>query len=273
MASNTALTTTHLVGFSKHAVPFFYDEQRNGLGSYLFRLQTEGIARALVMGQMIDVLPGDLLLYKPGDPYIIQIDHVGQDGLSANPISVDFFVFCAGEWLDEWWAASPKPSRIRIPLEESLINLWREFAWEAIQFDQLSEQISDYFLKMLCLKIERVLNNLHSAESNKGVFISYRMKTFIEENLSNPFTIEDVAKHVGLSVSRTTHLFKSSFGMSIIQYAHELRLKIAVQRMIYDSVPLNEIASDCGFGSYSYFNRLFRSRFRISPQAYRMQHR
>lgn len=270
---NNMETTTHLVGYSKHSRQFIYDEQRHGLDTYLFRLQTEGNARALIGGQMNKIVAGDLLLYKPGDPYELQVETVNSEGIIECMFSSDFYVFCSGPWIDDWWGKSHKPSKINIPLDNSLVPIWWEFTREQSYVDNLSQQIMGHFLKTLCLKIERVLIGLESKHTKKDNFISYRMRNYIEENISHPFTVEAIANYVGLSESRTAHLFKENFGISIIQYTLDLRLKLAVQQMLVGSAPLEVIAENCGFQSYSYFHRQFRAKYTKSPKEYRLQHR
>jgi AraC family transcriptional regulator, arabinose operon regulatory protein len=83
--------------------------------------------------------------------------------------------------------------------------------------------------------------------------------------------LEQVAMHVGLSVSRAVHLFKSVFDQSMMQHTIEVRLALARERILYSSFTLEQIAESCGYASYSYFHRMFRARFGISPKAYRLK--
>lgn len=266
-------TRTHLVGYSKHSMPFLYDEQRNGLDTYLFRLQTEGTARALVNGKMTEIVAGDLLLYQPGDPYELHVEFPSLRDGKVPVVSSDFYVFCSGAWVDNWWRRTPKPAIIHIPLDDSLVAVWWEFAREQLRMDEFSDEVMDHSLKLLCLKIERTLIGLESDKTTKNAFISYRMRNYIEENVAEPFTVDDVARHVGLSESRTAHLFRQTFQTSIVQYTLDMRLKLAAQKMMFDSAPIEIIAESCGFRSYSYFHRQFKAKFGKSPQEYRRPYR
>lgn len=58
----------------------------------------------------------------------------------------------------------------------------------------------------------------------------------------------------------------------MIQYAIEIRLKAAVEQIKYSNeMTLEHIAEICGFASYSYFHRVFRAHFGLSPVEYRNQ--
>ena len=54
----------------------------------------------------------------------------------------------------------------------------------------------------------------------------------------------------------------------MIQYAMDIRLALALERMNYSKLTLNQIAESSGFGSYAYFHRVFRERFGMSPSQY-----
>ncbi len=263
----------NLAGYSSHMLPYYYRDQRAGLTSYLFRLQTEGQAQAIVNGRLTEIRPGDLLLYAPGDPYELVIEREDLDTPAKEPISGDYYVSCQGPWLDWWWRSRSRPTKVNIPLDDRLIVIWKQIATEQFRTDQYVVGISSQLLKALCLMVDRILSGLNSHRVPLQGFIAYRMRNYIEENASRQFSLEEVAKYVGLSVSRAVHLFKESFGLSIMQYALEVRLKMASHRIAFDNATLEDIAEGCGFGSYSYFHRVFRARFGKSPKEYRFENR
>jgi AraC family transcriptional regulator of arabinose operon len=264
---NTELITC---GYSFHMDPF-YSSTKSGLPSYLFRLQTEGSCEALVDGHMVPIEPGHLLLFKPGEPYELRI---GQAKTQPDHkiASGDYYLFCKGEWIDAWWKRSHKPTYMRIDLDPRLISLWRQLILEKRRMEEENAELSGYLLQALCLFLERAATETVSLQGRP--FTGTRMKRFIEAHATAAFKIEDVADHVGLSISRAVHLFKEYFGKTMIQYATEVRLSSAVERMHDSSMSLEQIALSCGFGSYPYFHRAFKQRFDTSPKIYRqnMQH-
>ncbi|GGD49430.1 AraC family transcriptional regulator [Paenibacillus nasutitermitis] len=257
-----------LCSYSYHSHPFQI-EYSEGLQTYLFRLQTEGSCRALVNGRLERIEAGDLLLFKPGDPYQLHIvaeDHSPAGGQSQTA-SGDYFVVCNGPWLDEWWARKERPQKTKIVSDERLLSIWRALALEKRRFIQEDREMCDYLLRSLCLSLDRAVAT--QAVLHGKSFIATRMKNFIDEQAGATFLIQDVASHVGLSVSRTVHLFKECFGVTIIQYTQNVRLSMAMERMKFSTMPLEQIAETCGFGSYSYFYRIFRRQFGCSPAVYR----
>ncbi|MBW7476796.1 AraC family transcriptional regulator [Paenibacillus oenotherae] len=251
--------------FSYHSTPFQigYEE---ALPTYLFRLQTEGTCQALVNGQMTRIETGDLLLYKPGDSYHLNVASDNEEE-PDHVSSGDYYVLCNGPWLDEWWSRQERPQKVKVVPDERLLSIWRALILEKRRFEEQDPELADYLLRSLCLGLDRSITT-QSALKGKS-FVATRMKNFIDEQASMSFSLQDIADHVGLSVSRTVHLFKECFGATIIQYTQNVRLSMAIERMKYSTMSLEQIAETCGFGSYSYFYRIFRSKYDMSPATYR----
>jgi AraC family transcriptional regulator of arabinose operon len=251
-------------GFSRHLRPFSIN-QRQGLGHFLLRLQTEGTCQALVQGRMCPISPGDLLLYRPGDAYELRIDD--QENGKIN--SADYFVFCQGSWMDAWWERKTFPGKVNVPLDEAVLTVWGQIIAEKRKLHSESPEIADYLLRVLLLSLERLVREGGAARSDAKAYAAYRIRAYVESHAAEPLTLEQVAGHVGLSVSRAVHLFKETFGRSIMDYAIDVRLAIARERILFSRVSLEQAAELAGFQSYSYFHRTFRARFGMSPKEYR----
>jgi AraC family transcriptional regulator of arabinose operon len=69
------------------------------------------------------------------------------------------------------------------------------------------------------------------------------------------------------------HLFKETFGTTIMQYTMDVRLNMAKERIVFSPLSLEDVAETSGFANYTYFHRVFRSRFGQSPKQFRMNSR
>lgn len=252
--------------YSYHVQPF-QTITTGGLESYLFRLQTEGYSQMLVHGAMIDVEPGDLLIFRPGDSYRLLIDEHPLYPVGHSISSGDYFIFCQGPWIDAWWERQHRPTIIHLDQDEGILSIWRMLIIENRKLGHDNPELVDYLLRSLLLQFDQAIEartRLHGKP-----FVAARMLAFIEEHAITPFRLEELAAHVGLSVSRAVHLFKECYGKTIVQYTHEVRLAAAEERIKYSSMTLEQIADTCGFGNYSYFYRVFRKKFGVSPAVYR----
>ncbi|MEK4350324.1 AraC family transcriptional regulator [Paenibacillus sp. FSL R5-0475] len=265
-------TTCHVLsaGFSFHRKPFHMSHS-HGNQNYLIRLQTEGRSRAMIDGVMTLVESGDIMLFAPNDPYYLIIDKeeypVGKPRIESG----DYHIFCEGTWIVEWWERAQRPSLLSVPLSENFLGLFRQLILEHRRLSDFSPAISACYLQILCMEIDRLITD-QPAITPKG-YLAYRMKQYVEEHATLPFLLEDVAAHVDISVSRAVHLFKEAFGTSIIKYVNDVRLEMARERITFSPMPLEQVAETCGFANYTYFHRVFRSRFGMSPRQYRVHSR
>ncbi|EFM10203.1 transcriptional regulator, AraC family [Paenibacillus curdlanolyticus YK9] len=245
-------------GYSRHSTPFS-SKRIHSLPSYLFRLQIEGRGQALVNDIFIDLLPGSLLLFQPGEPY--ELNLYGAEVTGTD--SADYYLYCSGPWIDRWWKRTKRQQHFHINLDDRIITLWRQMVFESRIMTPDSHELNSYLLQSLCLCLDRAI-----AETGEPFTIT-QMKRYIEEHASTPFKLEDVAQHVGLSVSRAVHLFREWSGTTIVRYALDIRLSMAVERMKHTPLKLEQIALDCGFNSYPYFHRAFKEKYGLTPALYR----
>ncbi len=82
-------------------------------------------------------------------------------------------------------------------------------------------------------------------------------------------------------VLRLTHMSKTTFSRQFKRYSgktfsealSQLRLQSACRELVETDRPVLGIALSCGFAEISFFNRVFRRRFRRSPSEYRARER
>lgn len=92
------------------------------------------------------------------------------------------------------------------------------------------------------------------------------VRSIINNNIDNEnFSVEDLAKEVGLSRSTLHRKLIKLLGHSASDLITETRLLKAKQMLESDAGTTSEIAYGVGFNSPSYFNKVFKKRFGISP--------
>lgn len=92
---------------------------------------------------------------------------------------------------------------------------------------------------------------------------------YVEEHYDETLTIEDMARLTHYSKSHFMKFFKNHMGTGFIEYLNDYRLTIAARLLITTEDTILEIASRSGFDNLSYFNRLFRRKYDITPGQYR----
>ncbi|GAA3401801.1 hypothetical protein GCM10020370_11410 [Paenibacillus hodogayensis] len=247
----------------------FRSHKRRSKG-YHIRLQVEGQCRLWVNGQWFLAAPGDLSFMQPGDTVQVEFDGDPGGRGKRHLISGSYYLSCGGEWLEQWWRQTERPVVVNIPLHQNVLSILQSIVLEHRMTKIGSgDNATAYLLRALCLILDRVAAESLTGKENELLQIAQRMKHYVAERATLPMRVDDVAKHAGLSPSRASHLFKSVFDQTIMEYAMEVRLSIACDRMKFTAMTLDKIAETSGFGSYTYFHRVFRAKYGMSPTLYR----
>ena len=93
-----------------------------------------------------------------------------------------------------------------------------------------------------------------------------RVIDWIRQNYSSSFTVEQLARSNGVSVSGLHHKFKAVTTMSPVQYQKHLRLQEARRLMLSGLANATTAALQVGYESPSQFSREYRRRFGLPPR-------
>lgn len=92
---------------------------------------------------------------------------------------------------------------------------------------------------------------------------------FIETHLARTIPNAELAALCCLSEDYFIRRFRTCVGQSPAQYVQERRVTRAAQRLLFTGDTIERIAEETGFGSRSYFSRVFARQTGVSPAAYR----
>ncbi len=104
------------------------------------------------------------------------------------------------------------------------------------------------------------------ATSDKS--LSYEILTYINNHFSERLSVDDIAKHFGISPSGLMHTFTRYTNHSIYNYILYRRITKA-KKLMYTDMSLNDVAYACGFNDYSNFLRAFKRHTGLSPKKYK----
>ncbi len=93
--------------------------------------------------------------------------------------------------------------------------------------------------------------------------------SFMQNNLSQPLTLDNIAQAAHLSPSFFSRKFKQDTGYAPIEYFNHLRIQRACQLLHFSDLRINEVAAQLGIDDPFYFSRLFKKQMGVSPVEYR----
>jgi AraC family transcriptional regulator len=96
-----------------------------------------------------------------------------------------------------------------------------------------------------------------------------RADDYLSENFASEISLEEIARHVGVSRFHVVRLFKQEYGETPFQRLTRLRMEEAKRRLTSTSDPVIEIAMDCGYQNPGNFASAFRRVVGVTPRAYR----
>jgi len=154
-------------------------------------------------------------------------------------------------------------------LTELLLDIHKEFS------DHLPEYESMVKVHVLAILIEitRHYNpqeQVTASPANKESLMCLEHAIqYIMTNLTSPLTLNDIARHAGLSRTYFSTIFKKMNGISVWDYITIKRIDLAIHFLTSTSKDITEIAGLCGFNNTTNFNYAFRKITSLSPSVYR----
>ena len=88
--------------------------------------------------------------------------------------------------------------------------------------------------------------------------------TYINEHLTDPLSVDDLAEKAFLSRYHFMRVFKASTGETVHSYVRQRRL-LNASRLIREGVSVQQAARQSGFEDYSVFYKAFISNFGVKP--------
>lgn len=93
-------------------------------------------------------------------------------------------------------------------------------------------------------------------------------REYLQENIVQPGTIRELSKKIGLNDFKLKRGFKQIVGCTIHQFVEQERMLMATKLLKTDK-PVNKIAIQIGFKSYSHFAKVFKKYFGYSARSVR----
>ena len=92
----------------------------------------------------------------------------------------------------------------------------------------------------------------------------------IESNISNDeFSVEDICKQMGISKVQLYRKVKALLNINVNDYIVDTRLQKAKYFLQHEAFSISEVAYKVGFSSPAYFSTVFKSKFGITPKAFK----
>lgn len=94
---------------------------------------------------------------------------------------------------------------------------------------------------------------------------------YVSGHLTDDLSMETLQTNLYLSASTISRVVKQKSGMPLRLYIQSQRLDAARRLLLTTSLPVIQIAEQCGVNDFNYFSRIFKKQYGMSPTAMRAQ--
>lgn len=150
-----------------------------------------------------------------------------------------------------------------------------DLVFEEIEQRKASYQlITQNILQILIMGLfRRARNHPEFKQPGRSLRECERAIRFMDENLSKPLTLDQLAELTHLSKFYLVHIFKREVGMTPIEYLNYRRIQESKRLLATTNHPIAKISEYLGFSNQSYFGRRFKEAVGMVPSAFRKKAR
>ena len=247
---------------------FFYQEKEKGFtfpGEAHAPLELtyvdKGSLHSVADGRDILLEQGDLVIYAP-DQWHMQYADVDMSP-SFITITFDLGSDCPRELINR-----------KFTIPQSAVPVLQRMLRELDRMDSFSADMVICLLQQLLLELlrEQVTpagTKLRTPTAvNSENEIIRRAPQFISEHVREKLTVPLVARHVDVSPSYLTALFRKNLQISPGEYVRRIKLQESKQMIREDNMNFTEIAAALQYSTVHHFSRQFKDKFGITPTEY-----
>jgi AraC-like DNA-binding protein len=212
-------------------------------------------------GREYELVPGAVMVGRPGREYMATHEH---EGCGDECLSVKLSAAFADSFAKSGclWAAVRVPPLPELMVLGELVQAAAD-GRASVGVDEAAVLLVARFAKVSCGKSDCV--DASPKERRRAVAAAL----WLEENAAAPVSLEDGARRAGLSPYHFLRLFSRVVGVTPHQYLLRVRLRRAAKLLAEETLPVTEVALDCGFSDLSNFVRTFGRAAGVSPKRFR----
>ena len=238
----------------------------------------EGESRSLLNGQLTNQTPQQVLIYEPY-AYHAPIDN-------PDDRTVQIFSFVSDSpCLERLGNRNFTLNDEQMALFEEIIHLGKKYWCESYlspstdrelvvsaeglpAFQKIGNMMEIFLISLIESDMQTPGNDSDKADGVYSDERIERLNNFLNENIFNTLSLEDICKGINVGTATLQKLCKKHFGCGPISYFLTLKIRMAKKMIAESSKNLSQIAEELGISSIHYFSNLFKDRTGVSPSAY-----
>ena len=127
-----------------------------------------------------------------------------------------------------------------------------------------SLKLQEQMIRDYCLLVKKHSLDRYSYYVGKAI-------TLIHYDVAADLSLHSIAEQISVNSSYLSKLFRKECGCTLTDYVTRQRMEHAVRLLRDDSKSVQSVAAECGFLDTTYFIRVFKKHYQMTPAAYREQ--
>ncbi|GAB2022234.1 hypothetical protein RyT2_13080 [Pseudolactococcus yaeyamensis] len=105
--------------------------------------------------------------------------------------------------------------------------------------------------------------------SDKALAFLKKCQSIIQEELANPFLMDELSEQLHLSKKYISRYFKALTNQNLLDYITLKRLTLATDLLTTTHLKIYEVSEQVGYQTVDYFSKKFKEKYQLTPNQYR----
>ena len=155
--------------------------------------------------------------------------------------------------------------------QEYNVDIAEDIPYKDVSMMDTLEDVRDLFISV-CTRISTSMSRQIQGNSIQNIRSDIQKALdFIEKHYMDDIDLLTVARHVGLSRTYFSQLFKQELGVSFSDYLSGFRISRAKELLRDTDMKVYEVGAACGFPNYRYFIRIFKEISGEPPHVFKLK--
>ncbi len=238
----------------------------------------------MIMGSSIHTIDDEVITLKENELLFInkdahhKVSKLGNDDIAVriiidekyleqNYFENDYLVNC---FLKTLFEKELKMSFIRFNIEtvKSAINILENMIFSMLKKENVSEITNVLYMNLFFEHLKNEYAKLKFSSNAKDVKVTLNVIKFIDENLKDG-ELKDIADSLAITPYSLSKTLKKMTGHNFKELLQIKKLDTALYLLNNTDMPITEISREIGYENTSYFHKIFKAKYDVSPKKYR----
>ncbi|MGN0364114.1 MAG: response regulator [Bilifractor sp.] len=115
--------------------------------------------------------------------------------------------------------------------------------------------------------IDKMLSGMQFEQNDSEIIL--KIKAIVERDYHKELGLDEVARQVHMAPAYVSYIFKQETGQTLVKYITDVKMEKARKYLENMDMKIVQVGRACGYENQSYFNRLFKNYYGLTPKQFR----